>query len=115
VELCRTWFPTLFSDTLPEDYLERVWDFFLYEGSPFLFRLGFAVLSICRPFLMDASRGLTKSDVLSYLVQPSASLFPADVNQFITSAFAARVKDDDLRKLRPKVEAQLKHHRVVSR
>lgn len=31
--LCHSWFSSLFVGTLPMDYLDRVWDLFLFEGA----------------------------------------------------------------------------------
>ncbi|KAF7323173.1 Rab-GAP TBC domain-containing protein [Mycena chlorophos] len=48
VDLCRPWFSTMFCDALPLDYLNRVWDLFLFEGIPFLFRVSLVLLQCCR-------------------------------------------------------------------
>lgn len=40
------WVLTLFSKALPLDLAMRVWDFFFFEGTPFIFRVGESSLSI---------------------------------------------------------------------
>jgi len=74
----------------------------------FLFRLGLAVLRVCRPFIMDAARCRSAEDAITFLVKPPITAFPTHPDVIISSALGVKFKEDDLRKLRPKIEAQLK-------
>ncbi|KAJ6500553.1 rab-GTPase-TBC domain-containing protein [Mycena sanguinolenta] len=105
VDLCRTWFSTLFVDALPLDYLNRVWDLFLFEGIPFLFRVGLALLHCCRQRVLEAINQDSLLDVLSH---PSPNWLPPSPDAFIALAYSFKVKDDDVRKQRIKMEAQVK-------
>ncbi|KAF7294733.1 Rab-GAP TBC domain-containing protein [Mycena indigotica] len=106
VDLCRPWFSTLFSDALPLEYLNRVWDLFLFEGIPFLFRVSLALFHCCRRRLLEARSPDALFDILA---QPPT---PPSPDALITMALAVKLKDDDIRKSREKqraqVEAQMK-------
>lgn len=116
----------MFANTLPPDYVNRVWDVFLYEGmllisccedaltnwtwppaGPlFLFRVGLAVISSCRLRLLESTPD--RSSVLALLAHPPPSLLPPDPDALITVALSVKLKDDDIRRQRVKLEAQLK-------
>jgi hypothetical protein len=83
-------------------------------GPFFLFRLGLAVLSISRPFLLELSRNMSSSEVLAYLIRPPPTIFPSDPNTLISLCFSVKFKEEELRKLRPKVEAQMKQQRAAA-
>ncbi|KAJ7168256.1 RabGAP TBC [Mycena crocata] len=112
VDLCRPWFSTLFVDALPLEYLNRVWDLFLYEGIPFLFRVGLAVLYCCRRRVLEAINQDTLFEVLNH---PSPNWFPPSPDAFIALAYSFKVKDDDVRKQRIKMEAQVKRQTQTPR
>ncbi|KAF9258596.1 RabGAP/TBC [Marasmius fiardii PR-910] len=103
--ICGPWFTTLFVGSLPTDYINRVWDFFLYEGVPFLIRVGLAIVYCCRRALLDATNEET---ALNYLRYPLPNWLPPSADAFITLALSFKVKDDDVRKQRIKMEAQVK-------
>ncbi|KAJ7836619.1 rab-GTPase-TBC domain-containing protein, partial [Mycena leptocephala] len=105
VDLCRPWFSTLFVDALPHDYLNRVWDLFLFEGIPFLFRVSLALLYSCRRQVLEAINRDSLFDVLNH---PSPNWLPPSPDAFIALAFSFKVKDEDVRKQRIKMEAQIK-------
>lgn len=106
VEICRPWFSSVFATTLPPECVNRVWDVFLCEGPPFLFRIGLALLNICRSHI-ESSRDRTS--VLVALARPEAlSLLPNDPDDLITSALSVKLKDDDVKKQRVKLEAQMR-------
>ncbi|KAL1715226.1 rab-GTPase-TBC domain-containing protein [Schizophyllum commune] len=105
VELCRPWFTTLFVDALPSEYVNRVWDFFLCEGLPLLIRVGLAVIQCCRRAILECK---TEESLLRYITAPPPTWFPPTVDAFITVVMSAKVKDDDVRKQRVKMEAQIK-------
>ncbi|ESK95565.1 hypothetical protein Moror_12639 [Moniliophthora roreri MCA 2997] len=103
--ICAPWFSTLFVGCLPSDYVNRVWDFFLYEGIPFLIRVGLAIIYCCRRALLDAT---SEELVLRYLRQPSPNWLPPSADAFISLTLSFKLKDDDIRKQRIKMEAQVK-------
>ncbi|KAF7359280.1 Rab-GAP TBC domain-containing protein [Mycena sanguinolenta] len=105
VDICRTWFSTLFVDALPLDYLNRVWDLFLFEGIPFLFRVGLALLHCCRQRVLEA---INQDSLLHVLNHPSPNWLPSSPDAFVALAYSFKVKDDDVRKQRIKMEAQIK-------
>ncbi|KLO06753.1 RabGAP/TBC [Schizopora paradoxa] len=106
IEICRPWFSSVFTTTLPPECVNRVWDVFLCEGPPFLFRIGLALLNLCRPHIESCK---DKTSALVILAQPDAlSLLPSDPDDLITSALSVKLKDDDVRKQRVKLEAQMK-------
>lgn len=114
-------FSTLFVSTLPPDYVNRVWDLFLYEGTgiyhgsatpsdsppgvPFLLRVGFAVMTCCRRQILGAT---SPEVVLDYLQHPLPGWLPSTPEGFLTLAHSVKMKDDDIRKNRLKMEAQVK-------
>lgn len=57
---------------------------------------------------MDAARCRSAEDAVEYLIKPPVDVFPPNPDAIITAALGAKLKEDDLRKLRPKLEAQIK-------
>jgi len=112
IDLCRPWFSTLFVDALPLEYLNRVWDLFLYEGIPFLFRVGLALFYCCRRRVLEAINQDSLFDVLNH---PSPNWLPPSPDAFIALAYSFKVKDDDVRKQRIKMEAQVKRQTQTPR
>lgn len=124
-------FTSLFVGSLPSEHLNRVWDIFLLEGKsydlhlvsstmlidtitgvPFLLRVGLALVLTCRRQILDAT---SEAAVLRHLSQPSLSLLPPTADAFITLAFSVKLKDDDVRKQRVKMEAQVKRQTQIPR
>jgi len=103
--ICRQWFCSLFYDTIPPEYHLRVWDVFLFEGVPFLFRVGLALLTCCRRPLLEAQ---SRDRALYILSQVPAQCLPPNGDALIELAMSKRLKDDDIRKARSKVEMQKK-------
>ncbi|KIK53342.1 hypothetical protein GYMLUDRAFT_88402 [Collybiopsis luxurians FD-317 M1] len=64
-QICFPWFTTLFVGSLPGDYVNRVWDLFLYEGVPVLIRIGLAILYCCRSAILEA----TSADAVLYYLK----------------------------------------------
>ncbi|CAA7263558.1 unnamed protein product [Cyclocybe aegerita] len=110
--ICAPWFSTLFVGTLPPEYLNRVWDLFLYEGIPFLLRVALALMICCRRKLLDAT---SEEVVLQTLAQPPSAWLPATLDAFLSLAFSVKLKDDDIRKQRVKMEAQVKRQTQAPR
>jgi hypothetical protein len=105
-----------------------VWDLFLYEGRiqlsdfpgpwidqlagvPLLLRVGLAILSICRQFLLETPTSQGPSH-MAYLLRPPSEALPGDPEQFIAQVLAVKLKDDDIRKSRVKMEAAVKQQRL---
>ncbi|KAI0830355.1 RabGAP/TBC [Trametes gibbosa] len=103
--VCRPWFMSVFADTLAPDYLLRVWDIFLFEGITFLFRVGLAIFSSCRRLVLQAT---SPNAVLDALRNPPPTALPLNPEALIELAFSVKFKDDDIRKQRNKLEAQVK-------
>ncbi|KAI0654293.1 RabGAP/TBC [Cubamyces menziesii] len=103
--ICRPWFMAVFADTLPPDYLLRVWDVFLFEGVTFLFRAGLAIFVSSRRSVLQAT---SPDSVFDALFHPPLASLPASPDAFIELAFSVKFKDDDVRKQRNKLEAQVK-------
>ncbi|KAG6914788.1 hypothetical protein DXG01_015319 [Tephrocybe rancida] len=110
--VCRPWFTSLFVGFLPSDYLNRVWDIFLFEGVPFLFRVAIVLVSCCRRQIFEAS---SADAALSAVLRPSPEILPTSPEALITLALAVKLKDDDLRKQRVKLEAQVKRQTQAPR
>lgn len=114
-------FSTLFVSALPPEYVNRVWDLFLYEGMsivhlrnvalrnfigiPFLLRVGFAVMTCCRRQILGAT---SPEVILTYLQHPSPGWLPSTPEGFLSLVNSVKMKDDDIRKNRIKMEAQVK-------
>ncbi|KAF8989257.1 RabGAP/TBC [Cyathus striatus] len=103
--ICAPWFSSLFVGSLPPDYLNRVWDIFLFEGIPFLLRVGLAIMQCCRRQVL----GSTSEDALLALLRhPPQAVLPSTPDAFLTLTFSVKLKDDDVRKQRVKMEALVK-------
>ena len=121
---CR--FCSLFYDAIPAEYHLRVWDVFLFEGShstvsafmgcthivhrsgvPFLFRVGLALFTCCRGPLLEARN---RDRALSILSQVPTQCLPANGDTLIELAMSKKLKDEDVRKARSKVETQKKRN-----
>ena len=48
------WLQTAYLRILPLNVTSRVWDLFLIDGTPFLFRVGIALLVLFKPYLLEA-------------------------------------------------------------
>lgn len=105
VDICRPWFTSLFVGCLPQSYLDRVWDVFLLEGVPFLFRVGLALISCARRHIMEGTSG---DAVIRALVFPTLGTFSPNSETFISLAQSAKLKDENIRKQRVKLEARTK-------
>ncbi|KAF9087282.1 hypothetical protein BGX23_008254 [Mortierella sp. AD031] len=69
------WFMTLFTMSLPWASVLRVWDVFYYDGVKALFRIGLAILQLCRDHLL--SKCPTSSELLGFILHiPLENLGP---------------------------------------
>lgn len=117
-----TRFTSLYADAFPPDFLLRVWDVFLFEGTPscdgnahrelreiagiaFLIRVGLAVISCCRQSLLQCKG---QEQLLATLARPPSRSLPSTPDALIELAFSVKLRDDDVYKQRNKLEAQLK-------
>ncbi|KAI0935551.1 hypothetical protein AcV5_003953 [Taiwanofungus camphoratus] len=105
MSICRPWFTSIFADSLPPEHLHRVWDVFLFEGVPFLLRVGLAIFTCCRQMLLQCTG---QDTCLSILSRPPLAALPANPDAFIEVALSTKLKDEDFRKQRSKIEAQVK-------
>ncbi|EGO22771.1 hypothetical protein SERLADRAFT_393378 [Serpula lacrymans var. lacrymans S7.9] len=105
--ICRPWFSTLFVGTLPVDYLHRVWDMFLYDGVTFLFRVAMVLIQCCRHLLLQST---SEASALEHLSRPPLACLPSNADAFLALTMSMKLKDDDVRKQRIKMEAQVKRH-----
>jgi len=105
IRVCRPWFTSLFVEALPTEYFQRVWDIFLSEGVVFLFRIGLALVTCCRRALRDMR---SASDALAILARPPPFLLSSSPAALIELSGSFRLKDDDIRKQRVKLGAQVK-------
>jgi len=74
-------------------------------GVPFLFRVGLALFTCCRRPLLEAQ---SRDRALSILSQVPAQCLPSNGDELIELAMSKKLKDDDIRKARSKVETQKK-------
>lgn len=103
--ICRPWFCYVFTDSFTSDYLLRIWDVFLFEGVTVLFRVGLAIVSCCRQLLLQSK---DQDALLKILAHPPLMCLPSNPDTFLELVFSVKLKDEDLRKQRAKLEAQFK-------
>ncbi|KZT00910.1 uncharacterized protein LAESUDRAFT_816259 [Laetiporus sulphureus 93-53] len=103
--VCRPWLTSVFAGALPQEFVYRIWDVFLFDGVPFLFRVGLAIMSCCRRMLLQCQ---SQQSLLTILTRPPISSLPPAADSFIELAFSMKIRDDDLFKQRKQMEAQLK-------
>lgn len=80
---------------------------FLWKGAPWLFRVALTLLIASKSFILSEPKK-SSSDVLDYLFRPPLQVLPQDPDTFVAACLAVKLKEDELRKLRPKLEAALK-------
>ncbi|TEB20822.1 RabGAP TBC [Coprinellus micaceus] len=103
--ICQPWFTSLFVGCLPAEYLTRTWDLFLYDGIPFLFRVGLAIVSFVRRQLLNCT---SEETALSLLHRPPPLTLPPSPENYLSFVYSIKLKDDDVKKQRIKMEAQVK-------
>lgn len=74
-------------------------------GVVFLFRIGLALVTCCHRTLRDIR---TEADALAVLARPPPFLLLSSPSALIELSSSFRLKDDDIRKQRVKLEAQVK-------
>ncbi|KAH7097871.1 RabGAP/TBC [Auriculariales sp. MPI-PUGE-AT-0066] len=112
VDLCQSWFLSLFARTLPSEIQHRVWDIFLFEGPTFLFRVGLALLHVVRRQIFSM-QGMAVPQIIAFLARPPPQAFHPDPEAFVQLCFTMKLKEDELRKARIKnAEQQLKERQL---
>jgi hypothetical protein len=77
-----------------------------------LFRVGITILCLCRRYLSEVPKGPVPS-YMAYLLRPPPHVLPADPEQFIAQVLAVKLRDEDIRKSRVKMEAAAKQQRLT--
>lgn len=89
------WFMTLFTMSLPWASVLRVWDVFYFDGVKALFRVGLAILQLCREHLLNKCP--SSSELLAYILHiPLEILAPKPL---LEAALQIRLKKQDVTKL----------------
>lgn len=79
---------------------------------PFLIRVGLAIVSCCRTQILESRSDET---VLALLQHLHPNLLPSTSDSFLQLALSVKLKDDDVRKQRIKMEAQVKRQTQTPR
>jgi hypothetical protein len=77
----------------------------LIPGMVFLIRIGLAIMTCCHRTLLEVHQ---QSEVLKILTRPPPFLISSSPETLIELANSFRIKDDNIRKQRVKLEAQMK-------
>ncbi|KAG0033895.1 hypothetical protein BGZ81_006916 [Podila clonocystis] len=89
------WFLTLFTMSLPWASVLQVWDIFYFDGVKSLFRVGLAVLHLCRDKLMNQCP--TSEEVMDFLLHvPLEMLGPKPLFE---AAFKIRLSKDSVQRM----------------
>jgi hypothetical protein len=81
-------------------------------GMAFLIRVGLAIVYCCRKAIHESTN---EEAVLSCLKRPPTKWLPPSPDAFISLAFTMKLKDEDVRKQRVKMEAQIKRQTQLPR
>jgi hypothetical protein len=120
----------MFAGIVPPDHLYRLWDVLLYDGkfsvethkpstylSPgpiYLFRVALALLTLLKRPLMNMPSP-EAPNVLDLLQKLPVAALPPDPDGLLAHTLNVKVRDEDVRKQRSKLEAQLKQQRAGAR
>ena len=83
-----------------------------FSGVTFLFRAGLALFACTRRVILQTP---SPEAVLQVLARPPATCLPPSPDAFVELAFSMKFKDDDVRKQRSKLEAQVKRRTAQAR
>jgi len=75
------------------------------SGVPFLFRVGVSIVTFCRRQILNAT---SPEAALEHLHHPSSVWLLSTPDSFLSLVHAVKMKDDDIRKSRIKMEALVK-------
>ena len=81
-------------------------------GIPFLLRVALAIVTCCRLAILEST---SEERVLEIFRHPPQSLLPPSPDAFLSLVCSVKLKDDDVRKQRIKMEAQVKRQTQVPR
>lgn len=70
------------------------------SGVPFLFRVGLAIVSLCKQQVLELSN---RDAILNLLLHPPSAILPSTAEAFLDVTAAVKLKDDDIRKQRTKL------------
>ncbi|KAF9193445.1 hypothetical protein BGZ51_003249 [Haplosporangium sp. Z 767] len=90
------WFLTLFTMSLPWASVLRVWDVFYFDGVKTLFRVGLAVLQICRTHLLEQCP--SSSECMDYLLHVPLQLLGPEV-LLEKTAYRIRLRRENIEKM----------------
>lgn len=76
-----------------------------YSGVVFLFRTALVLFTCCKHGLFEAT---SQDAVMSILLNPPSIYLPSSPDAFVDLALSVKMKDDDVKKQRNKMEAQVK-------
>ncbi len=85
-----------------------------YFTQAFLFSSAL-VLRSCNAAGAASSKQRTTVPYCNFFVRPPSNLLPPSADAFLTLVFGVKLKDDDMRKQRVKMEAQVKRQTQVPR
>ena len=74
-------------------------------GVPFLLRVALSIVACCRRTILEST---SEETVLKMFHHPQPSLLPPSPDAFLSFVTSVKLKDDDVRKQRIKMEAQVK-------
>ena len=81
-------------------------------GIPFLLRVALAIVTCCRLVILEST---SEDTVLGLFRHPPQSLIPPSPEAFLSLVCSVKLNDDDVRKQRIKMEAQVKRQTQVPR
>jgi hypothetical protein len=81
-------------------------------GIPFLFRTGLALFLCCRRAILESK---SPDRILTIISRIPSLCLPSSPDALIEQAMSVKLKDDDLRKHRSKMEAQMKRQTTQNR
>lgn len=81
-------------------------------GVPFLLRVGLALIACTRRLIMES---VSEDGILRVLTCPPPNILPPDGDTFIAVVLSVKLKDDDVRKQRIKLKAQVKRQTQLPR
>ncbi|KAG0258345.1 hypothetical protein BG011_003337 [Mortierella polycephala] len=90
------WFLTLFTMSLPWASVLRVWDVFYFDGVKTLFRVGLAVLQICRTHLLEQCP--SSSECMDYLLHVPLQLLGPEI-LLEKTAYRIRLRRENIEKM----------------
>ena len=82
------------------------------SGIPFLIRVGLGLFYCCRRQILEST---SEESLLNHIQHPSSNSLPPTSDGFLSLVYSLKLKDDDVRKQRVKMEAQVKRQTQTPR